>query len=262
MYKVLKKDTNKKAALEPRWLEGMYLGVMERTGECVIMELVTGDAVKCRDVKRVAEGLRFDKAKLDVLRATTWQPKTGNATLEPSAATRPFEIDGQNFKKTPSDAPAVRRFYVTEALTEKYGTTPGCLRCGGKRGPHSEECRDRILRRIQLDPDQKEKYDGRQTVEKEYEDAGVVPPKPPAATTTATDMDAGIPAPGQPGPVTADASGHGSRGQEPKDSRILGGDEPQIEPSSKRVRMNTGAPAPVIVTDRCRWRQGDEHRDQ
>ena len=41
--------------------------------------------------------------------------------------------------------------YVTKALVDKYGKSPGCSRCQLGVGPHTSECRDRILAHLQRD---------------------------------------------------------------------------------------------------------------
>ena len=49
------------------------------------------------------------------------------------------------------DAQSSRVLYITKALTDKYGLTPGCARCMSGASVHSGECRARILARLQQD---------------------------------------------------------------------------------------------------------------
>ena len=188
MFKPYRKDdgrgrvVQKKGALEQVWKEGMYLGIMERTGENIVMPM-NGYVVKCRDVKRNPEGDRFCRKALDLLKGLPWQPRLDDGeNVEPAGRSRKIDVAPGGEESVGVQAPIPRRFYVTEALLELYGRSRDCPRCqGSMKAAHTEACRRRILERVFADPEMKEKYDRRQTVEAEYERSGMQPDAAAAA---------------------------------------------------------------------------------
>ena len=202
-YKPLKKEA-RLFKLEPNWFVGMSLGSVESSGECVISD-EDGQVLKCRDMKRMMEGLRFDKDLLSKLKATLWQFRPGGEQIELAATSRNIEM------KEPSIPPRMssrsRRstgFYVTKTLVDKHGRTHGCPG-RAQRGVHNDACRTRIIEKIRSDTDAKEKYEQRDTLEGQHERAIGT-----SATPTVSDFQTAPPddgrASGSDGPVAAPVS--------------------------------------------------------
>eukprot|EP00971_Amphidinium_carterae_P057384 1134660-Amphidinium_carterae.1 len=57
--------------------------------------------------------------------------------------------------------PAHRRFYITRRMIAKYGVTDGCAGCITVGKHHDEACRDRVLKRILEDPEERPAYERR-----------------------------------------------------------------------------------------------------
>ena len=60
-----------------------------------------------------------------------------------------------------------KSFYITTRALEKYGHTPGCVGCdykknGGVQRAHNRECRDRIWKEMNSDPDEEGAVDKEQ----------------------------------------------------------------------------------------------------
>ena len=88
-------------------------------------------------------GLPWDlKAKQD--EASSADPGFAGPAVEPG--TRPKANVAGSTAHDGQDATQQRNAYITKSLINKYGPTPGCGRCAGKTGAHSDECRQRIER--------------------------------------------------------------------------------------------------------------------
>ena len=71
----------------------------------------------------VVPSKRWDKAKIDAIQVTPWEPEI--------KAVNPLEA-------------VFRRRYITWNLVQQYGPSPGCKACCGLAGAHTEECRERF----------------------------------------------------------------------------------------------------------------------
>jgi hypothetical protein len=76
------------------------------------------------------------------------QPVAQPEVLPAAAAAVPAAVVGipAGSEAVPSadGAAPTRAMYVTKALVDKYGKSPGCSRCQLGVGPHTSECRDQI----------------------------------------------------------------------------------------------------------------------
>ena len=73
------------------------------------------------------------------------------AAAEAPRAVVGVPVGSEEVPAVDGEAHGGRVLYIAKALTDKYGTTPGCARCQFWSGVHSGECRARILARLQQD---------------------------------------------------------------------------------------------------------------
>jgi hypothetical protein len=156
LWKVRRK--NKMAKLDPRWEEGVFVGVRRRSGEVWI---ATANGLKsARSVKRLPMETRWSPENIEMVKFVPW-----NRYKEDQGADG--EIPGGGVEAEPIDRPAEpegglgrtvvvdtqvkepRKVYITKADAEKHGYTRGCGGCsswfkGLSRQPHSDVCRKRF----------------------------------------------------------------------------------------------------------------------
>ena len=229
-YKPLKKEA-KLLKLEPNWALGMFLGILESSGEYIVSN-DDGISLKCRDVKRMVDDLRFDKELLGRLKSTPWQPNPTGEDIEPAALAHDLgmqepRVPGENVQPEP---PLYRKFYVTKALIDKYGKTTGCPGCS-QRGVHNDACRNRVIEKLRSDPISKERYEQRDTVEGQFERAFGVPAVPPADAGNGAEAGDAAPRQEQSG---QDASASNPKPPEPADAPAAVGAEAEPARVQKR----------------------------
>ena len=134
-------STKGPARVEPRWEDGVFLGISDRSDELFVG---TPDGVhRARTVRQREATERFDAAFLDKLAVRPWD------TITP--ARQPIVV----LPDIPVGAPAAnvpaaaRRVYLTKADFLRHGYSAGCPGCaamvaGGAPRPHSEVCRARL----------------------------------------------------------------------------------------------------------------------
>ena len=151
------------AKMEPRFRPGIFLGIVERTGE-VIVGLEDGTVGRCRDFKRVVPSERWDKELVLNLKGLPWatdgETETGSEVV-PRLASLDQPVAGASGAAPPmmgAPAPASRALYVTKRLIGKNGPTAGCSACGGQGIAHSFHCRDRIAAAIFTDESEHARY--------------------------------------------------------------------------------------------------------
>ena len=150
---------------EPRFQEGLWLGLDLRTAE-VLIGTPTG-VVRARTVKRRVEEDRWSAEEALAIRGTPWDPTPGtDPELLPTAVRRPPPAD----EPTPDRAPAepgmsARRAPLRKADFMKYGYTDGCPACANYEAGHStrvghnELCRQRIEAELMKTDDGKARID-------------------------------------------------------------------------------------------------------
>ena len=122
-FKVITEDK-----YEPRWLPGVWVGRVDQTDEDI---LLTVDGVKfSRCIKRKEEAKQYDLSFFEKVKGLPWSPK---------------ETLGDAPRRDPLVAgPTIKGPYVTKAVLDKYGRTPGCPKCEEFGVLHSSECKQRI----------------------------------------------------------------------------------------------------------------------
>ena len=138
-----------------RWIEGIWLGIHEESGEVYIG---TEDGiVKVRTIKRFAkEEERWGRKRLDRIKGTPWEPTEGSESIHVKAAIAKMTgvrttdpVPRMDVKE-----PQVRRVYIKKQDIERLGMTdncPGCLAAiaGSRPVGHTEECRKRIMEELE-----------------------------------------------------------------------------------------------------------------
>ena len=76
MYKPAKTVHIEKA--EPRWMDGIWLGIVRETHEHIIG--TSRGVIKCRAIAAVEENQKFSKQDIEEVRGVPWQPVPGRRT--------------------------------------------------------------------------------------------------------------------------------------------------------------------------------------
>ena len=134
MWKVADVETKK---LEATGEKGVVVGKSEDTDEWI---LITRAAVqKSRAIHRLAPSARYDKEFLAQCVGTPWNPR-GKVT------------DQYDVTKVPHlGAGGIKKMYITRAMRDEIGPTPGCRACEGESAVLIEECRVRFENRFGYD---------------------------------------------------------------------------------------------------------------
>ena len=136
--------------LDCRWEPGIWLGVLDSTGEVLIG--TNEGVIRGRDFRGYTDAEdRWDKSQAMSVVGTPWQPAPGKP--EDVVPVRVRFQDEQEQPKPPEEGekrePVRRRARITKDDIKKFGYTIGCHGCraisrGSPAENHSEECRARI----------------------------------------------------------------------------------------------------------------------
>ena len=159
-----KKKQNKKLAAMS--IDGIWVGQVARAGEHIVIK-PSGDAVRCRTIKRVPEEHRWVAERAPLVEATPRIPSPSSKKDPEDIGTRVAgEDEGEDVRPIISpefnevEDPvelaearkrefARRNFRISERILDKHGETEGCKGCfarrlGWGRAAHSSECRERL----------------------------------------------------------------------------------------------------------------------
>ena len=143
--------------LEPRWDEGVPLGVRMSTTEKIIG--TPKGVVVVQSVRRKPEGSRWSSAAIE-----PWAPSPARERAPREALELPepvaIEPERPEVEAAPVEVaelrPHLKRVYLRQDDFDQYGYTAGCKACSYLRTgldrqgvPHSEECRARVVQRLQ-----------------------------------------------------------------------------------------------------------------
>jgi hypothetical protein len=162
LYKPVAVGSSKAAKMETKFLDGIFLGLVERTGEYIV-GTAEGRAERCRDFKRRPLGERWSRDLVFSMKGLPWAPAgpggdaaaavddtLPRATAKLEAAVGPA-VGAGALPPVPNIEYKSRALYVTARLLLKFGKTPGCTARAGKPGAHSDDCRGRILGEVMQD---------------------------------------------------------------------------------------------------------------
>ncbi len=155
-----------KRKLAHRCVDAVWVGQIARTGEHIVV-LDSGDAVRCRTIKRVPIESRWDPERALLIRATPRCPAP--SSKDPEKIESRVTDDADAAKGDAKDKPQLeepleqvqdpvareghhvpRDFRITAQVLDKYGYTDGCGGCEHKacgledHRPHAPQCRRRL----------------------------------------------------------------------------------------------------------------------
>ena len=144
---------------EPRWEEGVWLGIADRTNE-VIVGTKEG-VIKARDIRRRGtKEEQWDLGKFNEFRGVPWEPVPGREGIEIKARINmPRDREPVRPPMVGEEREAVpRRVKITREQVRTMGFTVGCQGCRAvNRGLpaviHSEECRKRMEEQLREQSD-------------------------------------------------------------------------------------------------------------
>ena len=140
-------DNSNVDKFDGEWQDGYFAGVVTRSSEYLAIQ---GDRVfKCPTMRSRSDGERYPVTVLENMRADYFE------YVRKGASTRKVEVLREDLqgREAPRPQPreyAPRRLYLRRADLEEHGYTVGCPACVwlqtglGFRGPHSQECRERV----------------------------------------------------------------------------------------------------------------------
>ena len=148
-YLPLVSKSQKLNKLEPKWSDGVFLGMKETTSEYLVG--TNKGVVRTRSIKLKPPSEQYDWEFLKDMVGFPWQPtpKDSAVTDIPTVIMEPTSA-GAHVEKSPlPEDPVPRQLCVNKGLLVKYGYTEGCPGCdahrAGKRTvAHSKQCRQRI----------------------------------------------------------------------------------------------------------------------
>ena len=146
----------RKRSLMARTVDGVWLGMNNRTNEHRVALLEGGPVIHVRTIFRKVEEQRWSIDAVKGIKATITKPNPKDDTQEEpehAKATKGIDIggDGSGLGDTPvqEKATGIRDFRITKELLAKYGYTPGCMGCtankhGSDRRGRTVRCRQRL----------------------------------------------------------------------------------------------------------------------
>ena len=147
-----------KIEMEPRFRDGVFLGLTHRSDEIIIWG--QEGIRKARTIRRRPDAERFDAKQLLAACGTPLQPNPGEndtrirTRMEPGVAINTTIGDPITKQDVSRELGEQRPFYMlkkdVKAIAKAIGYTPGCKGCRAvelgftSRPPHTEECRKRF----------------------------------------------------------------------------------------------------------------------
>ena len=158
---MMPKDNHRRNKLGPMHQFGVFVGIVPRTGEFVV--LTPEGAVLVRTVHRLSDDRRWDAEFVSQVRGTPWDFKSsaGEGIEERVIPERTDSLP----LDPPVDLPPrlrTRRMYIRRMEVEKYGPTRGCPGCEKVMSgavpsciaaAHNDECRERMEKLMMRDPE-------------------------------------------------------------------------------------------------------------
>jgi hypothetical protein len=148
------------------WRDGIWLGINGRTDEAIIG--ATEGVIKARSIKRKPDDEKFIFGELDKVKGLTLAPVPGKEGYGvPTKIDIELPDHGMRAKDIEEEV-IVRRMRITRKNIEDFGMMEGCpgckaVRLGRMAQTHSEECRNRIEKKLM------ETEAGKEKIEKDIE---------------------------------------------------------------------------------------------
>ena len=165
LAKIERKPGDKKRSLRSKWEDAIWVGIAKKSNEHIVVLEDSGQAIRCRTMRRRPMGDRWKAQAIAEIRASPRMPNPKDPedddvkpVREPAVReVSPDEVVGDAPARPPSEVRR-RNFRITKQLLQKYGYTPGCKGCDAALGgrdarAHDEECRERIEAAMEEDPE-------------------------------------------------------------------------------------------------------------
>jgi len=155
LYRELEDGRGERAKIETKWMDGVWLGIKNRTGEHVIG--TPEGIVKAHSVKRRAAEERWDIEAVNAVKGTPGRPKPGRRDMRIPVRVRFPEVDQEGV--VDAEEPRARRMYIKRKDYEDHRFTTreehgihceGCRRMMERRSarPHAKGCIERMKKCI------------------------------------------------------------------------------------------------------------------
>ena len=144
----------RQAKLDPKWQDGAFIGIRDRSDEMLIM--TTSGVYKTRNVRRRPELERWGFEFLMTLKGTPWNPNPAAGEMAadalPAGMAVPMPAPAPVPQIAVAAAPvdrAARGLYIKKADVQKFGYSMNCPGCRSgmtntTARAHTEECRKRL----------------------------------------------------------------------------------------------------------------------
>ena len=149
-------DKKRKNDLEPKMVEGRYVGHHGRTG--AVMVLTEKGVVRGVSFRHQTDAERWSTGFLDEIKGFPWKFKPDDREAGfPAVPLQVGAVPPPIARPTESPPRPQRKMYVLKADIEKHGPTDECVACTrlflGERSkdPHSDKCRERIQKLMEED---------------------------------------------------------------------------------------------------------------
>ena len=149
-------DQLKQGSLNPRWIEGVWLGIRPRTSEVIVG--TSKGVFKTRSFRRVPENERWSADTIKALTGVPWK----TSEFEDSDKLRIRFPDESEVMEDKEAGPirgedvVPRKFAIQKKDLEQYGYTAHCGGCYAAKNnkshkQHSHECRERVMKHLEAD---------------------------------------------------------------------------------------------------------------
>ena len=142
-YKPVIAGRSKAAKIKEKFVDGIFLGLVQRTGE-IIVGTIDGRAECCRDFRRRSPDKRWSRDLVFGIKALPWalsgiadgsaevgDDRLQRATTRLEAAIAP-KVPTGGLPPVPNVEYKARQLYVTARLIAKFGRTKDCAACDGR----------------------------------------------------------------------------------------------------------------------------------
>jgi hypothetical protein len=135
------------------WEDGIYLGVVGKSGEFMVGD---GRGIwKTRSIQRKPLGERWDAYTINLVKHPPWRTSDDDPDAdEPIPEVVKLIAAEEETERGNKDATIPRRVYISKEDLDKFGYSAQCIGCrsilrGTRRQGHSEACRKRLEKELQ-----------------------------------------------------------------------------------------------------------------
>ena len=150
-YKQLQTQDDRHADMEPRWEEGIWLGMNPRTNEVLIG--TPNGVTRARSIRRRAMNEQWSYDKVMEIKGAPWDPAATKVNIDHQTHIHQSDNKEDVGREEVDVGPQARPVYIRKRYIEEFGSTPGCVGCvaasASKRGvAHTKACKKRTEDRM------------------------------------------------------------------------------------------------------------------